>query len=100
MSAQPAREPLPGLPAGALEAQRVVADDLGALLEVLAPHVCEPLRDMERRHALLEVVLDLGREPEARFPGDELILSDGLVSDEDLEYVIQRIGAFGGDNRA
>src|SRR5438876_8646182 len=100
MSAQPARQPLSSLSHATPEVQRVVADDLDELLEVLPPHVCEPLRDMERRHALLEVVLDLGREPEARFPGDELILSDGVVTDEDIEYVILRIGAFGGDNRA
>jgi stage III sporulation protein SpoIIIAA len=80
--------------------QRVVADDLPELLQVLPPHICEPLLDMQRRHELLEVVLDLGREPEARFPGDELILSSRLVTHEDLEYVIQRIGAFGADNRA
>src|SRR6266536_3256329 len=100
MSAQPARQPLSSLPHATSEVQRVVADDLDELLEVLPPHVCEPLQDMERRHELLEVVMDLGREPEARFPGDELILSERVVSDEDLEYVIQRIGAFGGDNRA
>jgi stage III sporulation protein SpoIIIAA len=55
---------------------------------------------MERRHALLEVVMDLGREPEARFPGDELILDNRPVGDEDIEYVVERIGDFGGDNRA
>src|SRR5438094_3184188 len=100
MSAEPARKGLSKLPGDGAGSQRVVADDLGELLRVLPPHICEPLRDMERRHALLEVVLDLGREPEARFPGDELILSDGVVTDEDIEYVILRIGAFGGDNRA
>jgi stage III sporulation protein SpoIIIAA len=108
MTAQPAREPFSGrvtpqamgAPLSASAFQRVVADDLIELLEVLPPHVCEPLRDMARRHELLEVVLDLGREPEARFPGDELILSDRPVVQEDLEYVVSRIGAFGGDNRA
>src|SRR5439155_14181116 len=85
---------------GASAFQRVVADDLDELLQVLPAHICEPLRDMERRHELLEVVMDLGREPEARFPGDELILSERVVAGEDLDYVVQRIGAFGGDNRA
>src|SRR5918992_2420603 len=107
MTAQPARDPFAGrvtpqamgAPASASAFQRIVADDLSELLEVLPPHICEPLRDMDRRHELLEVVLDLGREPEARFPGDELILSDRPVVQEDLEYVVSRIGAFGGDNR-
>jgi stage III sporulation protein SpoIIIAA len=80
--------------------QRVVVDDLDQLLGVLPPHIAAPLRGMERRHALLEVVMDLGREPEARFPGDELILDNRPVGDEDIEYVVERIGDFGGDNRA
>jgi stage III sporulation protein SpoIIIAA/DNA-binding NarL/FixJ family response regulator len=100
MSAEFARQPFSTLPREDGTSQRVVADDLAELLRVLPPHICEPLQDMERRRELLEVVMDLGREPEARFPGDELILSERAVSDEDLEYVIQRIGAFGGDNRA
>ena len=44
--------------------------------------------------------MDLGREPEARFPDSELVLSTKSVSFEDIEYVISRIGAFGEDNRA
>jgi stage III sporulation protein SpoIIIAA len=49
---------------------------------------------------LLEIVLDLGREPEARFEGSEVILSPTPVSLEDIAYVADRVGAFGGDNRA
>ena len=44
--------------------------------------------------------MDLGREPEARLPGDEQVLSDQPVSTADIDYVVQRIGAFGDDNRA
>ena len=49
---------------------------------------------------LLEIVLDLGREPEARFEGSEVILSPTPVSLEDIAYVADRVGTFGGDNRA
>ncbi|MGA8207637.1 MAG: R3H domain-containing nucleic acid-binding protein [Candidatus Dormiibacterota bacterium] len=49
---------------------------------------------------LLEIVLDLGREPEARFEGSEVILSPTPVSLEDIAYVADRVGDFGGDNRA
>jgi stage III sporulation protein SpoIIIAA len=80
--------------------QQVVADDLDELLDVLPPHICDPLRELPNRHALLEVVMDLGREPEARLPGHEVVLSPHPVTDEDIDYVVQRIGAFGGDNRA
>jgi stage III sporulation protein SpoIIIAA len=49
---------------------------------------------------LLEIVLDLGREPEARSEGGEMILSRTPVSLEDIAYVADRVGDFGGDNRA
>jgi stage III sporulation protein SpoIIIAA len=85
-------------PRGSFE-QRVT-DDLDLILAVLPPHICDPLENMADRHELLEVVMDLGREPEARFPSRELILSAHVVTEEDLDYVIQRIGSFGDDNRA
>jgi stage III sporulation protein SpoIIIAA len=77
-----------------------VTDDLNLLLDDLPPHICDPLQAMADRHELLEVVMDLGREPEARFRDRELILSTHPVTEEDLDYVIQRIGSFGDDNRA
>ena len=49
---------------------------------------------------LLEVVLDLGRIPEARFPTGDVILDDREVAREDLDYLVQQIGDFGDDNRA
>ncbi|MCC6381352.1 MAG: AAA family ATPase [Dehalococcoidia bacterium] len=83
-----------------LAPEQIVTDDLDLLLDALPPHVCAFLRDEQRRVDLLEVVLDLGRLPEARYPGREVVLSRDEVTDEDLEYVIDRIGEFGGDNRA
>jgi stage III sporulation protein SpoIIIAA len=79
---------------------QIVTDDLEELLEVLPPHICDPLQALQDRRELLEVVMDLGREPEARLPGREVVLSTHTVREEDIEYVIQRIGAFGDDNRA
>src|SRR5436305_10230160 len=78
----------------------VVTDDLDQLLEVLPPHICDPLQARQDRRELLEVVMDLGREPEARMPGREVLLSTHAVREEDIDYVIQRLGAFGDDNRA
>lgn len=78
----------------------MITDDLDQLLEVLPPHICDPLQAMLERKELLEVVMDLGREPEARLPGREVLLSTHSVREEDIEYVIQRIGVFGDDNRA
>jgi stage III sporulation protein SpoIIIAA len=50
--------------------------------------------------ALVEVVLDLGRPPEARFPDDFVFLSEVAVSHEDLAHVSSRLSPFGSDNRA
>ncbi|HXK33444.1 MAG TPA: AAA family ATPase, partial [Dehalococcoidia bacterium] len=80
--------------------QRVITDDLELLLTALPPHICAPLKQRDDNHELLEVVMDLGRRPEARYPGREVVLSDSEVTAEDIEYVVGRIGEFGEDNRA
>jgi stage III sporulation protein SpoIIIAA len=77
-----------------------ITDDLDALLDVLPPHVRDPLRQREDNFELLEAVLDLGRVPEARYPEREVILGEREVSQEDLDYVVSRIGEFTSDNRA
>jgi stage III sporulation protein SpoIIIAA len=77
-----------------------ITDDLDALLDVLPPHVRDPLRQREDNFELLEVVLDLGRVPEARYPEREVILGEREVTQEDLDYVVSRIGEFTSDNRA
>ena len=59
-----------------------------------------PLRDRGGLEDLLEVVLDLGRPPEARFPEREVVLAPGEVTEEDIQHVVARIGDFGDDNRA
>lgn len=79
---------------------KVVADDLDALLNVLPPGIRQALLDQPDNSELLEVVLDLGRPPEARYPQREVILSDNEVTGSDIEYVVSRIGVFSGDNRA
>jgi stage III sporulation protein SpoIIIAA len=80
--------------------QKVITDDLDALLGVLPPHISEPLNQLGNRGEFLEVVMDLGRQPEARYLGREVILSSKEVASEDMEYVVRHIGAFGDDNRA
>lgn len=80
--------------------QLQVTDDLGLLLDVLPPRIRLPLEELPDQTDLLEVVMDLGRLPEARLPGREVILADEPVTAEDIDHVIGRIGAFGDDNRA
>ncbi len=79
---------------------RATTDDLDALLRALPPDVLQNLSNVDGLENLLEVVMDLGRPPEARFPGSEVELVPREVTNEDLVYVIARIGQFGGDNRA
>ncbi len=80
--------------------QKVITDDLETLLDILPPHLCQPLYERSDKHQLLEVVMDLGRPAEARFPKREEVLSPKEVDDQDLNYVASRIGSFGDDNRA
>ncbi|MBA7504779.1 hypothetical protein ES706_03434 [subsurface metagenome] len=80
--------------------QRVVSNELDALLDILPPHIREPLYEQSGRDELLEVILDLGRLPEARFPRQELILNSKEVDPSDIDYVVSRVGEFTGDNRA
>ncbi|HKC92057.1 MAG TPA: hypothetical protein VKE23_12110, partial [Candidatus Limnocylindria bacterium] len=75
-------------------------DDLDAILDALPPDLCQRVRALENLNGLLEIVMDLGRIPEARFAGREEVLSHREVTAEDIAYVISRIGQFGGDNRA
>lgn len=80
--------------------QRNITDDLDTLLQVLPPSIERALREANQGDNLLEIIMDLGRLPEARFVDHELGLRTSEISEEDLSYVIARIGQFTGDNRA
>ncbi|MBA7479699.1 hypothetical protein ES707_15135 [subsurface metagenome] len=80
--------------------QKVITDDLDALLDILPPHIRQPLCQQKDVSELLEVVLDLGRPPEARFPQREVVLNPKEVSQADIDYVAAHISSFSGDNRA
>ncbi len=79
---------------------KVITDDLDTLLDILPPHIRQPLCQQKDISELLEVVLDLGRPSEARFPQREVVLNPQEVSEPDIEYVVSRISSFGDDNRA
>jgi len=80
--------------------QKVITDDLDALFDILPPHIRQPLCQQKDSRELLELVLDLGRPPEARFPHGEVVLDPKEVSEQDIEYIASRISSFGDDNRA
>jgi stage III sporulation protein SpoIIIAA len=77
-----------------------IKDDLAELLCVLPDVVRTPLENHPQHSSLIEVVMDLGRLPEARFPSGAEYLSENPITAEDLQYCIDRIGSFSGDNRA
>ncbi len=80
--------------------QKVITDDMEALLDILPPRIKQPLCRQKAISELLEVVLDLGRPSEARFPKQEVLLNGKEVDETDIDYVVSRIGSFGDDNRA
>jgi stage III sporulation protein SpoIIIAA len=75
-------------------------DDLDALLQALPLEIVERVRAFANRADLLEIVMDLGRRPEARFTHGEELLLEREVAETDIAYVIDHIGVFGDDNRA
>jgi stage III sporulation protein SpoIIIAA len=77
-----------------------ITDNLDLLLDVLPPHLRAALERRGTTDQLLEVVLDLGRRPEARFPNEALPLDEAYVDRTTLRYITDRVGTFGKDNRA
>ncbi|MGK7926263.1 MAG: R3H domain-containing nucleic acid-binding protein [Spirulina sp.] len=90
----------PTQPEGNPKTRTEVTDDLDRLLAVLPPTIRAALENHADKNKAIEVVLDLGRLPEVRFPNDAEYLSQNPISREDLQYSIERVGHFGGDNRA
>jgi stage III sporulation protein SpoIIIAA len=80
--------------------QLQITDDLHALLGVLPPDIAEAVNKANNSDNLLEVILDLGRVPTARFVDREVELSQAETTHDDISYVVERVGEFDADNRA
>jgi stage III sporulation protein SpoIIIAA len=80
--------------------QRRITDDLHALLGVIPPLVAEAVVKANNSDNLLEIILDLGRTPVARFVDGEVVLRQEEVAHTDIDFVVSRIGEFDADNRA
>jgi stage III sporulation protein SpoIIIAA len=80
--------------------RRETIDDLDALLSSLPPEIVAAIHALPEVEAVIEVVLDLGRRPEARFPESEITLLEREITDRDIAHVVDHIGTFGDDNRA
>jgi stage III sporulation protein SpoIIIAA len=86
--------------AGVRETRIEVTDNLDELLSVLPPRLVDTLLGDPALPSLVEVVCDLGRLPQARFPLGVTTLSDEPVTRDDLDYVAARVGQFNKDNRS
>ena len=75
-------------------------NDLEKLIENLPFFLQEKLRKYNSRYQILEIILDLGRRPEARFVSGPEYLSQKIVSWQDIDYVTKRISKFSSENRA
>jgi stage III sporulation protein SpoIIIAA len=81
--------------------ERRITDDLEKLKAVLPVELVQSLEALDRdEDDLLEVILDQGRVPTARFTDEEIVLDNREVTIAVINYVVQRLGAFDEDNRA
>jgi stage III sporulation protein SpoIIIAA len=80
--------------------QRRITDDLHVLMNVLPPELSQAIHNANQADKLLEIVIDLGRKPLARFIDREVILSDNEITHDTIDAIVGRIGDFDADNRA
>lgn len=77
-----------------------IFDDLEQFLSILPPYIKQELESHNNQQDLLEIILDLGRKPEARFFNETIYLPLEPVTYEDIQYVTRRVSSFNKDNRA
>ena len=80
--------------------QRRITDNLDVMLSALPTAIVQRLTEIDRFDELMEVILDIGRVPTARYVDGESMLHEREVAREDIEFVVARIGEFDADNRA
>ena len=77
-----------------------VNDDLKKLIENLPLFLQEQLNQTNNKDQLIEIILDLGRRPEARFVNGPQYISQKIISWQDIDYTTKRISHFSNENRA
>ncbi|MDF1512178.1 MAG: AAA family ATPase [Anaerolineae bacterium] len=82
------------------EKTQAIVDDLDSLMDVLPHEIQDAVNNINRRDDLLEIIVDIGRIPTARYTDQEVVLLNREVTREDLDWVVKRIGDFDADNRA
>ena len=80
--------------------QRHITDDLEILLSILPESIVKAVHKANNFDRLLEIILDLGRVPTARYVEGESVLREKEITREELDHVVESIGNFDADNRA
>ena len=80
--------------------QHRITDDLEALLDVLPSNIRHAVEKANNSEKLLEIVIDLGRLPAARFVDSEIPLLSTEITRAEIDHITERIGTFDTDNRA
>ena len=75
-------------------------EEIMRLVALLPPPVAAALASRPDCADVLEVVMDVGRPPLARYPSGDVRLSPSPITPADLEGACTRLGEFGDDNRA
>jgi len=79
--------------------QKKITDDLDALLGILPPRIAERITEVNDSANLLEVILDLGRLPDARFLKGEVVIGESEITREEIDFVVSQLGEIDADNR-
>ena len=79
--------------------QKKITDDLDALLGILPPQIAKRITEVNDSTNLLEVILDLGRIPTARFLKGEVVVGQVEVTPQEIDFVVAQLGEFDADNR-
>jgi stage III sporulation protein SpoIIIAA len=77
-----------------------VIDDLDKLIEVMPDYLKQAVEAIDNKEDIVEFVVDLGRQPEVRFHKDFQLLDNRLITEDDINYIVSRVGQFGPDGRA
>ncbi|HRF93875.1 MAG TPA: AAA family ATPase, partial [Aggregatilineales bacterium] len=80
--------------------EKRITDDIDKLKRVLPDYINAKLDKIGDTDRLLEIVLDLGRFPSARYVDGEIVLAEKEVTREELDDIVANIGNFDADNRA
>ncbi|KAL8199586.1 hypothetical protein R6Q57_013154, partial [Mikania cordata] len=80
--------------------QSHVGSELDLFLELVPLSMRNKLFKHSEFGNMIEFVMDLGRQPLARFPSGDCVISDEPVKLEDLHHAISKVGEFSDDNRS